>query len=116
MARENNWDRPTLRQPPPTPVAEPEIHMPREPVPNEVSEWLSNMGWMDVSDGDGNQLFQKQDCWGGYYYTWSEAIALEHMKFMSLGNLGKKERKSSGEDVTNSAQVANPGVAKAYKC
>lgn len=63
--------------------APPTIRMPQEaPPPAEVGNWLAAFGWQCAGD-----LWYKSGQFGNLYYTWSEAIALESLRVMTVGNL-----------------------------
>jgi hypothetical protein len=61
-----------------------EVRLPEQPPPpQEVAHWLQAFGWTP----QGTNLWQKSGHFNGMYYTWSEAIALESLRVLTVGNV-----------------------------
>ena len=67
------------------------VELPVSHPPKEVVHWLQNMGWIEQFGSGAGGTWKKEHRWDDMYYPWYEAVTLEHMEFMSLGNLGAKQ-------------------------
>lgn len=76
-----------------------------KPVPREVELWLGQQGWA-ISSANGVAYFRHPDKWDGLYFEWWEAVTLENLSVISLGNVGvRKTNIGSGEDAAMAAPV-----------
>lgn len=66
----------------------PELTIPRQVEPQDVHDWLTDMGWgvcHSRHPDTGERLYEKQDHLPNASLTWYEAVAYESYRFFSLG-------------------------------
>jgi len=87
MARQP-WDsaKPTVESQP----QRLEVSYPETVVPTDAEKWLRQLGWQSAFLAD-QKVFWKPDTYDSLHMEWHEAVAMEYIRFMTLGAVGNKK-------------------------